>query len=420
MKIKQLTAGATGLAFMICSATAMAGSTDMEALQQKIDQIVHQNQQLTKKIAVMEAEMQAMKAAQQEAVSAPPVVIEEESEGLASQINKNVSLSGAIEVEMGWAEDFEGGEESDISLATAEIALEAQVTEWATALMALEWDDEEDKIAIDETFITIGNTERYPLYTQVGRYVVPFGIFDGNTIADPLTKEVFETKEDAILVGAEYEGFQGGLYIFNGDTNDGGGDDHIGQWGVNLGYGMENDTLAFDASIGYINSVIDSDGLTGVVEEIQSEADDMGASYDPDSNFLNTDDVGGVAINAGLRIADFVFLAEFITATEDYETRYAIMGIPMSVEVQPLAYHFEAGYNFILGEYPSLISLAFSGSDDLLGYLPENRFAVDFGIELFEGVGLSFEYIYDQDYDESEGGTGESANGFLTQLAYEF
>lgn len=410
-----------GFALLFSSPAVHAADTDIEQLQEQIKQVVEQNQQLTMKLADMEAKLQAMQSNQK--VETEATASEEASEsdsGLLTKINQHVSLSGAIEVEMGWSEDFEGGEESDITLATAEIALETQITEWDSGLLALEWDDEEDKITIDEAFITLGNTDKFPLFVQVGRYVTPFGLYDGNTIADPLTKEAFETKEDALLVGAEVAGFQGSLFIFNGDTNEGGGNDHIGQWGINLGYGMEHNGMEVTANLGYVNSVMDADGLTGILEDLQSEADASGAFYDPDDSFLTADNTGGIAFNAGIRVANFVFLGEYITAVEDFTTRTFLMGTRSILDIQPSAYHLEVGYSFTIGDYPALVSAAYSGTDDLMGLLPESRLALDFGIELFEGTSLTFEYAHDEDYDVADGGTGESADSFTTQAAYEF
>ena len=64
--------------------------------------------------------------------------------GVSNSLNEFLSISGSIEVEAAYTEDFEGVSESSIDLATAEFALEAQITEWGKGIMAIEWDDEEE------------------------------------------------------------------------------------------------------------------------------------------------------------------------------------------------------------------------------------------------------------------------------------
>jgi hypothetical protein len=68
----------------------------------------------------------------------------------------------------------------------------------------------------------------------------------------------------------------------------------------------------------------------------------------------------------------------------------------------------------------STIALAYQGTDDMAGNLPESRILASFGIGIFDGTNLAFEYAHDEDYDLSDGGTDESADIFTAQLAYEF
>lgn len=306
-------------------------------------------------------------------------------------ISKYVSFGGAIEVEAGWSEDFDGVSSSSIDLATAEFAFEAQVSDWATGVMAIEWDGDEDKLSVDEAFIFIGNTDEAPVFLQAGRYVVPFGIYEGNTISDPLTKEAFETKEDAVLVGFESSGFYANGYVFNGETNEGGGDDTIEHFGGNLGYRLNNDDMAFGASVDLISSVFDSDGLTDGF---------------PDS--MESDYASGLAVHAIFGMAGFGIIGEYITALDEVDG------------VEPKAWQVEGFYEMEIGGKGVIFSLGYSETDDLGGVLPESRIAAVVGVGLLEEVGLTFEYTHDEDYDVSEGGTGEGADAITVQLAYEF
>ncbi len=326
-------------------------------------------------------------------IGATQTMADEKKEELLEKVKDHISMYGAIEVEAGWSEDFKGASESDITLATAEIGFEAKLTEWASATLNLEWDDDEDKIDVDEAFISLGNTEKFPVSGQAGRFVVPFGVFAGSTIADPLTMQAFETKEDAVMVGVEFEGLHAGIYVFNGDTNEGEGDDTIEHFGAHVGYTLQNDTLDINAHLGYLSSVIDSDEL--------SENLDLTANY-----------VGGLAAQVSVKVAGVGLIGEYITAIDDYQ--------PIDRDSsKPKAYSTEASYSLELG-LPLLFALVYSGTDDLVGIFPETRLAAIAGVELAEGLGLKLEYSHDTDYDVADGGTGEEADAVTVQLAYEF
>ena len=319
-----------------------------------------------------------------------------EEQGVLTKVKEHVTVKGAIEVEVSWSEDYAGVSESDIALATAEFGFEGKMTDWVVGTLALEWLDDEDKIDVDEAFVTLGNTEKFPLTLQAGRYVVPFGAFASNTLSDPLTLEAFETKEDAVMVAVEAAGLRAGVYAFNGDTNEGEGDDTIEHFGAHLGYSLEKEPFSLEVGMGYLSSVVDSDFL--------SENLDLSAEY-----------VGAVAVNARVAIAGISFSGEYMSAIDDYQA-----GDLEIAESQPSAYHLEAGYEVEVSEFPLIFALSYSATSDFGGLLPENRVAAMAGIELTEGLRFSLEYTHDTDYEIDEGGTAEEADAVTTQLAYEF
>lgn len=140
-----------------------------------------------------------------------------------SNITDAVVFGGTLETLTFWADDFDGVAESDIILDTAELDFAIQVNPWTLGVIFLEYDSgtnflfpttEGDPAAVDrinvrDAFITVGDTANYPLFATFGRLFVPFGISTGDpvadvlTIIDPLTVEVFETREDVMMFGFE-------------------------------------------------------------------------------------------------------------------------------------------------------------------------------------------------------------------------
>ncbi len=82
-----------------------------------------------------------------------------------------------------------------------------------------------------------------------------------------------------------------------------------------------------------------------------------------------------------------------------------------------------AGYAFENETFglEAVAALAYQGSDEALALeLPEERYLGSFGIGLIDGLSLAVEYAHDEDYDEKDGGTGESADTVTLQMTLEF
>ncbi|HHB75333.1 MAG TPA: LbtU family siderophore porin [Desulfobulbus sp.] len=404
MKKKMYIFGLAGMLSLVGITPAFAGSSvpEIETLKQQMQQIIQENQNLRSRVSQLEEERQKVgEATISDKVLEDKIhkVYEQrmEDEDFAHKINKYVEFSGLIEVEASAADDFEGADSSGFELATVELGFDAQVTDWAKGhVLVLYEEGGDDDVVIDEGYITLGNTEKFPLYLNAGRLYVPFGNFETNMISDPLTLEIAETQETALQVGFEAAGAYGSVFAFNGDTNEGGGDSQIEQFGANIGYTLEQEGFSVDVGMSYMNSIGDSDGLSGILEE-----EDM----------LEVDYVGGIGAYVIAHIGPVELIGEYITALDDFDD---------ADDSQPMAFNAEAGYTFDIKGMESTVAVAYQGTDDMAGNLPESRILASFGIGIFEGTTLAFEYAHDEDYDEADGGTDESADTFTAQLAYEF
>ncbi len=385
-----------------------AGQTpdDIKSLKILVQKLLQQNQQLAKRVSQLEKQLPVQNTAsvKDEDIEQQVTKIlrhkEEErmqKEDFGHMINKYIDFSGLVEVEGSSSQDFEGNNESEFELATVELGFVGKMSDWASAHLTLLYEEGgDDKVLVDDAHIILGNTDKFPLYLDAGRQYVPFGNFTTNMISDPLTLEIAETQETALQIGFKAAGAYGSVFAFNGDTNEGGGDSQIEQFGANIGYALERDSFSLDIGMSYMNSIGDSDGLGDILKE---------------KNLLTADYVSGIGAYAITHIGPVSLIGEYITALDD---------IGNETNFQPMAFNIETGYAFHIRGLESTVAIAYQGTDDMAGYLPESRFLGSFAIGIFPGTTFAVEWAHDKDYDKADGGTDESADAFTAQLAYEF
>jgi len=317
-----------------------------------------------------------------------------------------IEISGVAEVEAGYNDPDTGDSSSDIVLATAEIGIAAQVNEWVSAETTLLFEEDDTDLEVDVAVVTIANPNQ-SWFISSGLIYEPFGTFETNLVSDPLTLEIAETRETSVLAGIEHNGFIGGVYVFNGDLSEN-GDNDIDNFGAFLGYAQEYENSSFAINLGYINDIGDSDSLQDV---IQDNIDAAGVDY--------SDQVAGISIDGIFTYGPFNVIAEYIMATDDFEANELSFG---TGGAEPEAFNIEVGYSFNVRGIPITAALAYQGTDEAVALeLPEERIVGALSAEIFDGTALSFEWAHDDDYSNSDGGTGGSGGDTITsQLAVEF
>ncbi len=398
----------TGLFAFGIVTPVFAGQTpdDIKSLKILVQKLMQQNQQLADRISQLEKQQSSQnKLPVKEAVIEQQVTKilrhkEEErmrNEDFGHMINKYVDFSGLIEVEGSAVRDFEGINQSKFELATVELGFVGKMSDWASAHLTLLYEEGgDDKLLIDDAHIILGDTTKFPLYLNAGRQYVPFGNFTTNMISDPLTLEIAETQETAMTIGFKEGKAYGSVFAFNGDTDEGGGDSQIDQFGANIGYDFQRNSFSIDVGMSYINSIGDSDKLGDILKE---------------KSLLTADYVGGIGAYAITHIGQMSLIGEYITALDDFEGEK---------NFRPMAFNIETGYDFHIQGLEATVAIAYQGTDDMVGYLPESRFLGSFAIGIFPGTTFAVEWAHDKDYDRADGGTDKSADAFTGQLAYEF
>lgn len=306
-----------------------------------------------------------------------------------------VEIGGVIEVEGVHESPAEGNGTSDLSLATAELAIGAAVNEWVGGEVVLLYDGEE--LGVDAAALAVGPPSGEWSLT-VGQQYLPFGAFESNMITDPLTLDIGETAETAIALGFSAGEFGGALFGFNGDRNPGGGDD-IDGFGAALGYGLALGDNEVGLNVSYLNDLGDSDGLQ---EAIDQEADR----------------VPGWAASVIVGVGEVTVIGEYLAALDRFEAddiAFADRG------AQPSSWMIEAAYPLSVAGKDVTVAASFQQTDEAVELeLPRSRTLIGFSVGLMEQLSLAVEWAYDDDYGVGDGGRGESANTLTVQLAAEF
>ena len=315
-----------------------------------------------------------------------------------------VTIGGVAEVEMTNTEAFSGGDTSDITLAKVEFFVDTQPHEYlATHVQMLYEDDGTETISLDEAFATLGNTEKFPLYLQAGKWAGPFGGFDTDMSSDPLTKNMGETKEAAVLVGAVHDGLVLEGYLYNGDTQKAGQSNKIDQFGASLGYGGEQNGVSYNGGIGYINNIADSDGLT----------DALGGNSTALSKY-----VPGAEIHADVSFSNLTLRAGYMTALNAFKAGEVAFN---GQGAKPVAWNLEAAYTLpVMGKDTTFAATVQGTREARALSLPEIRYGAAVTVAIVDHFSITGEYLHDEDYSVSEGGTGNSGHTATLKLAAEY
>ncbi len=317
-----------------------------------------------------------------------------------------IAISGVLEAEAGYvSRDFNDPlasdyNESDAALATMEFGIDAEINEYVSGHVLFLWEeDDTEPVDIDEGVITLTRGDGCPGYFSAGKMYVPFGNFASSMISDPLTLEIGETRESALQLGFDIEGFYGSVYGFNGDVDEAGEDSHIDNFGANAGYAMETDDFSFDIGCGYINNILDADGLEDFVEETGGDLDKLDKYVD------------GVAAHAIFSTGPVMLIGEYITALDEAE----FMTDAGRVEAEEIAaWNAEVACTFDLAGKEAIAAIGYQGSDNAGNLLPETRILGSIGIGIYAGTTLAFEYLHDEYENDDE------ADIVTAQLAVEF
>ena len=385
-------------AIVLFSGTILLGAAPATAdpTPQQLMELIQQQQRAIEKLQKKLEETQAAQAAAGE---------KSKSDGGSDFISENkLKIGGTVEIEATNNESFTADTtSSDLALAKATLYFEAQPHEMLQTYVAGVFNDGTASIDLDEGWVKIGETDDVPAYMKAGSFIVPFGAFNTNMLADPLGLTLAETSEAPVQVGYSVGGLSGSVFAFNGDTQEIGEGDHFDKFGANLAYSTEVSGASIDLGLSYINAIGESDTIEGA----------MGSA-----TAMSGDNVSGIGLNAMVTSGPFTAIFEYIAATDDFDSGDVAFN---GNNAQPEAYQFEVGYTTSVLEKELVLAATYQTSEEsqALG-IAEKQYGVAATYSYLPGLDIGVEFMHQDDYSSSDGGTGLDGHNATLKLMGSF
>lgn len=303
-----------------------------------------------------------------------------------------IAVHGLIELEAMYNKPEGVDESSDLTLATVELGLGIQATDYLGGHILLLWEENEtEPVDLDEAVVrlTVPSTVwGMKAGFTGGKMYLPFGKFNSFMITDPLTLDLGETNQSAGLLTLEGAKWSLQTGAFSGETDTEGDNDTIDGWVAALEI---QPTEGFGLGASLLSDLAESD-----MELVGDEA-------------LYKESVMAASAWISYQIGQFGLEAEYLTALDRFES--ALVGLSDLTGDRPSAWNLELAWMpnerlQVAGRYEQ----ADDFQDDVI------RYGTTISYGLFEHAVLALEYLR----SDAKGPDADSDHTVTAQLAFEF
>lgn len=314
-------------------------------------------------------------------------------EELADSARK-VDLSALVEVALSTARAKDGAgngtNSSDLSLATAQLNVDATINEYVNTHLALLYEEDpadsgHNNVTLDEAIVAFSGGERWPIYANVGRMYVPFGNFASHFISDPLTLVMGETNDTAIVAGYANDIIDLNAGGFKGKVKESGKSDQVNSAVASARFSLpkaNKDGLAITGGISYLSNLATSDGL---------EAETIISGEVAET-------VGGFSAYLSLAYAERFFVeAEYLGAMDSF-----VAGDLRFIDSQnrkPRAWNLEAAARL---DEKTEVAMRYGGSEETGNFLADREYGAVLQYDIFAHTAITMEYLFQEFQDNSD------------------
>lgn len=316
-----------------------------------------------------------------------------------------LGISGGVEGQIVYDHDFDHLNHDDVNLSTAEIDLDGMASDWANAFLSLDYDDSppetgsrvsNSQLYLNRGFLTIGNLDSAPVYFSIGQMYASFGRYYSAMLTTPVTKSLARINDRLALFGYAEDGVYAQAYLFEGNDTSG-SNDFARQNGANFGY----QNSLFDAGVGYVSNIADSQGMQNTGDSNSNEFQGFGVTSGANGLVHTVPAADG---HAEIYLGDFTLIGEYIAATRPFATGDMTFN---GHEADVRAAQAEVDYNMHWGKKPANVGISYGQTWESLALnLPEHSIAAMLNVSLWKNTVEGIEFRHDDNYSASDTATG--------------
>ncbi|NQY42638.1 MAG: LbtU family siderophore porin [Legionellales bacterium] len=268
---------------------------------------------------------------------------------------------------------------------------------------------------LKQGFLTLGNLNKMPVYITAGQIYVPFGTKSTDTVTGPLTGNLTDTKQRALLIGFKHGNdmlnYNAAVYGFNSSYRN---DKHDG--GAKVGINFSKSGFSASASGGIISNVFES-------EVFQNSGDEFVgfALYDRVKAADKKPQVRRVGLTAFAKIGykNITLKGEYFTVSSALPKKFFVSG--KDGKVKPKAFYAEMSSEHKLHSVPTLFAIGYGQTSQAQVIEQDKRkMYASVIIEPIKSTLLGVEFSRAQDYSTKSSvktwGYDEDNGGALTEV----
>lgn len=289
------------------------------------------------------------------------------------------------------------------------------VTEYSSAYSNNIRGGRDNTVQFEQTFMTFGNVDVYPVFLQVGKQFQNFGRYQIHPITRSMTQVLSETLTTSSELGVILPGgFYGSLFAFVTPIKQFIARNRDPDYGLGLGYHWTNDWINWDIGGSYLYNMM---GVSDIAYQV--------VNYHPSSqNYTHM--VGGYAFNADINVGSFSANARYVGMLQrfspldlpqdgaaDYVNGSVSSGtlLAAATGAKPWAAGVQGGYTFELWGAKQNAYLGYQASSQAGGLiLPESRWIAGYNVDVWKYSNFAIEWDHDIAYAISKGGSGNHTN----------